>query len=354
MSTVNAQPSQTTGESSSGLATASRALALIKDVGPWFYAVVVSALYIFGFLVLNSNLAERGILDVEFIEARYFIAGINFAFYVLCFYLFAGRASLFTPRWLYQEYESTKRDTTKPPWIYVIAIQMIISVIFSCCLSSALFTSIAISNTETLFFYAILGGGFIVLYTFDVNNLDLKIRRTHAAVTICMKLIAIFTFFWYQKASVMTIVFGTYFIMFSLIYHIVREFTSHKRTPDSMVFSGLYAIVTLISIAIAFGTLFYGQVRSNLGGAKPQAVSISLSNEARNSLPASIAQKERHLLKGLLIHQTASHMYIELSGRTVRFRTADVVALVIAPEQPGKFLKELIEQKRDVPKAPPK
>jgi hypothetical protein len=359
MSAVNAPPSQTTGESNSVLATASRASALIKDVGPWFYAVVVSALYVFGFLVLNSNLAKRGILDVEFVEARYFLAGINFAFFVLCFYLFAGRTSIFTPRWLNEEYESTNRDVTKPPWKYVAVFQSYVAVIFSCCLSSALFISIAISNRETLFFYTALGGAFVVLNTFDVNNLDLKFPRAYVAVTICAKLAAILAFFLYQLAlflyqgdGLLIAVFFTYLVMFLLIYRIVQDFTRRNRTADSMVFSGLYTIVILISIAIAFGTLFYGRVTLVLGGAKPQAVSISLSTEARKALPAFIPPAERQRLEGMLIHQTTSHTYIEMSGRTVRLRTADVVALVIAPEPPWQFLRGFIEEKRDTPKAP--
>lgn len=59
----------------------SQLLSLVKDIGPWFYGAAVGTIYVSGFLVLNSNLAKSGVLDIEFIDARYFLAGANFAFF---------------------------------------------------------------------------------------------------------------------------------------------------------------------------------------------------------------------------------------------------------------------------------
>ncbi len=50
---------------------------IIKDLGPRFYASSLGVLYVAGFLVFNSNLAHFGILDIEFLKARYLIASVS-------------------------------------------------------------------------------------------------------------------------------------------------------------------------------------------------------------------------------------------------------------------------------------
>src|SRR5262245_48328004 len=61
-------------------------------------AFVVLA-YVSGFLVVNSYLVQFGISDFDFISARYFLAAANFAFFLFCFYLFAGRAAFLGEHW---------------------------------------------------------------------------------------------------------------------------------------------------------------------------------------------------------------------------------------------------------------
>jgi len=54
-------------------------------------------------------IARHGVLDVEIVDARYFVAGATFLLYLVCFYLFAGRAVLFTPRWLRDDMDWMKK-----------------------------------------------------------------------------------------------------------------------------------------------------------------------------------------------------------------------------------------------------
>ncbi|MDP2878949.1 MAG: hypothetical protein Q8N74_05415, partial [Sulfuricella sp.] len=117
---------------------------------------------------------------------------------------------------------------------------------------------------------------------------------------------------------------------------------------DRITFTGVYTVVVLLGTASGYGTLLYGQVSSKLGDARPQTVSVGLSDEARKALPAPFATSASKALEGKLIHQTSTHTYVESSGRTVRFRTADVVALVIAPEPEHDFWKEYLQRSTTV------
>ena len=141
----------------------------------------------------------------------------------------------------------------------------------------------------------------------------------------------------------MLLVFTSYFGICFVINIVLDGFTRYARTADRLTFTGVYAVFFLLSTAVAYGTLFYGQVTSKLGGARPQTVSLGLSDEALKALPAPFTVASGQILSGKLIHQTPAYTYITSSGNTLRIRTADVVALVSTAEAARNFWKELLE-----------
>ncbi len=316
---------------------------LIKQLGPSFYALAAGALYVSGFLVLNSNLAKFGVVDIEFIDAHYFLSGASFVFFLVCFYLFAGRAVLFTPKWVGEDLERVNKDNRRPFWSLIVFIHSFITATFFCCLSAALFTSLAIGSAESALFYAALAGAFLILFTFDVTNLDVKFPRFSETVTIVAKLIAVYAFFARFGSGAMLTAFMTYVTIFAFINLVLDGFARYKLTTDRVTFSGIYAVVILLAAAIGYGTLLYGQVSSKLGGARPQPVSLGLSEEARKALPTPFATSPDQVLEGKLIHQTPTFTYLVSAGHTVRVRTADVVALVLAPEPERNFWNEYFQ-----------
>lgn len=201
---------------------------LLKQLGPSFYALAAVVLYVAGFLVLNSNLAKSGVVDIEFIDARYFLSGASFVFFLVCFYLFAGRAVLFTPKWLGENLKRVNKDNPRPFWSFVVFIHSFITATFFCCLSAALFTSFAIGSAESALFYAALAGAFFILYTFDVTNLDVKFPRFSETVTIVAKLIAIYAFFAHFGSGAMLTAFMIYITIFAfIITSVVKNINCH-------------------------------------------------------------------------------------------------------------------------------
>ena len=316
-------------------------LAMFKDFGPTAYAVAAAALYISGFLVHNSNLAQSGILDVEFIDARYLLAGASFTFYLVCFYLFAGRAVLFMKRWLGEDLYQVNKQNPAPVWSFVVFVHANVTALFFLCLSAALFTSFAIGSFETSGFYLALFSAFLVLYTFYVANWDVQFPRISAMITLVAKSIAIFVFFAYGKADVMHSIFYSYLTIFFFINLVLDVFNRYKVTNDRITFSGLYAIVVLFGSAIGFGSMFYGKVSPKLGGARPQAVTVGFSDDVRKTLSPKLLGSVGQFLDGKLVHQTPSYTYIVVSDRTIRFRAADVVTLVSTPEPDKSTLAAL-------------
>jgi hypothetical protein len=349
MSTDTPQP---VPSESTTLALGERLLPIVKQIGLWFYAMAIAALYVSGFLVLNSSLAKYGVLDIEFIDARYFLAGAIFVLFLVCFYLFAGRAVLFTPSWLQKDLARTNRDGARPIWSFVVFVHSIVTAVFFCCLSTTMFTSLAIPSANTVAFTAMLAGAFVVLYTIDVTNCDLRFPRASETFSLAVKVAAVYAFFAHGESSTLFSVFALYVSIFFFINLVIDRFTRYKKTNDLVAFTGVYVVVFFVISAAGFGSLVFGHVSSKLGGAKPQTVTISLSEDARKSLPPLISSGTGQLADGKLIHQTPIHMYVESSGQTVRLRTADVVVLVVKPEPESQFFQDYLAKISRPPKAP--
>lgn len=302
--------------------------ALLQEFGPWIYAIAVGILYVSGFLVLNSNLAKSGILDVEFINARYLLAGLSFLFFLVCFYLFAGRAALFTPKWLREDLAWINSGGRKPFWSIVALIHSFITAMFFCCLSTAFFISIAINNEEFGSFYAVLICSFFIVYTLDVTNVDIKFPKFSKIVKIIIELIALYMFFSLDWSNVIAAVFIIYTSIFLFLNFVIDGVVRYKKTADRLIYNGLYVVVSVFTAAIGYGTTLYGQVTAKIGGARPQVVLLGISAEAQQSLPGSFERASKQFFEGNLVHQTTSYVYIEALGQTIRFRAGDVITLV--------------------------
>lgn len=317
----------------------------LNNSGPAVYAVFAGALYVLGFLVLNANLAKNGIVDYEFVDARYILSGAVFAFFLICFYLFAGRTVVHTPRWLGDDIKHYQNLGLGRKWHLVIFIHSLVYAAFACCLSAALFSMMAFGNREAAFFYTILGCAFIVLYAFDTTNRDLNYPRIHLVVSLVIRLIAVIAFFANQETGMLGKTFGLTLALFCFINLALDTITRHGATADRLSFSGVYGIVMLLTVATAFGTTIYGQVSSKIGGARPQNVLVALTKDTIASLPPNLVSGTPPLVPGKLIHQTEQYLYLLTTEQTIRVRNSDVVALVVMPERQQPFWSEFIASK---------
>jgi len=332
LDTTNQSPPQKQIETTADSPRYSSFFLVLKQLAPSFYALAVGVLYSAGFLVLNSYLAKFGIFDIDFINPRYFIAGAGYIVFLVCFYLFAGRAIVQASKWVQLEVEKLTKDRPSYFWTIIAGIHGFANVIFACCLSAATFTLLAVGYAESSVFYAALGIGFIIGYPLDFTNLDVKYPRTSGIVMLATKSFAIYIFFASGGIGTTLAVFAIYFVILLFINLVIDNFVRYRTTTDQIAFTGIYAIVFLLSSATTYGTLVFNQVSQKLGGARPQSVSVALSEETRRSLPISVETHDNKVLEGFLIHQTPSHTYISSSGHTIRLRDGDVVAIVSKPE----------------------
>lgn len=317
---------------------------MLKEHGPMVYAFLVASLYVCGFLVLNAHLAKYGVEDYEFIDARYFLAGASFAFFLVCFYLFAGRAVLNMPRWVQEDVGHFHKIGAHPSWFVIAFLHSLVSAAFSCCLSAALFSLAAFGNLETALFYAVLAGAFFILYTFDITNLDIKFPRTHLVISLTVKVLAIIAFFSNTGTGMLLTVFSLYVALFFFINLVLDSLKRHGVTSDRISYSTIYAAVIILTLALAYGSLSFGNVTPKIGGARPQQMLVAFSKEASEMMPTELRQTTGKPLSGKLVYQTEKYIYVDIAGKTARFRAVDVVALVVSPEQERNFWAEFAQK----------
>lgn len=237
----------------------------LKEHGAFAYTALASMLYVCGFAILNSHLAKYGIGDFDFVNARYILAGVGFSFFLLCFYLFAGRNVINTPKWLAQESQFLMKSGLHKNWLIVLSFRSLGTSLFNCCLSAALFSAMAFGNIETAMFNIVLVGAFLIIYTFDVTNLDIKLPRTFLITSIVVELIAIASFFSSYENGMLLTVFMVYVAIFMFINFVLDSLTRHGVTTDRVSYSSLYSIIIILMMAFVYGSLLYGNISTKMG-----------------------------------------------------------------------------------------
>ncbi len=305
----------------------------IASAKPYIWAVTVAGFYLSGFLVLNAHLAKYGLTDFDFIRGRYLLAAANFAIFVICFYLFAGRAIVLGQNWLVKDLQYINRQGSNRFWSLAVVIHSYVRLVFFVCLSSATYTSLALWQVETTLFYAMLSAAFLFSYTIDITNLDVRFYKINEIVQIGVKLSAILVFFFTPNSPNMKSVFLLYFVIVVYVNFVIDGFQRRKIDADRIIFSSIHCVVALLTIALMFGATFFGSVSSKLGGGRMQEVSLKLMDNVKGTLPSYVQMADDGLIKGQLIYQTEKYLYMIISGQTIRFRDDDVAIVSFKGEK---------------------
>lgn len=316
---------------------------LIRETTVYAWGVAIAVFYLCGFLVINAFLAKFGISDFEFVSTRYLLAAANFAFFLVCFGLFAGRAVVQTPTWLREELEWINRTKPSNFWSGVVFLNSLINMTFMICMSAAFYTSAALWQTETVFFYLYLGLTFGLSYGVDVLNFDVRYIRTTEIFKLLVRSGAIVVFFLSPNNNNLT---GMFWLFVGIVFYInfvFDSFNRYKITKDRIFFSALYSMVFLLLTSLAFGATYFGQISSKLGGGRGQETLLTLAESIRTTLPKLIHQEADQTLKAKVIYQTEKYLFADVAGQTLRLRSDDIVHMIILREVNTNPMAKVLE-----------
>lgn len=300
---------------------------LISNIGPRSFAVALGVFYVLGFLVVNAHLNRYGVFDLDIANVRYLAAGAVYTFYLVLFYLFGGRAILFGKKWMTNDIDFLRKTGANELWSLLAFIHSFVHVIFFLCLSAASFSATAFSGAETFFFYSVLSLAFLVDYTMDIRNLDVRYPKLHLVIQLAIKITSIVVFFILAESWKPITVFFTYLAITMYLNFVLDDFERHRITADRVTFSTIYTIVFFLGTAVSFGALTYGDVSRKIGGGQFTEATIALKEEYGGLFSGKVQSLSKIDVK--VIHVTDKHLYIELNGETIRIPDSSIKWLTL-------------------------
>lgn len=276
-------------------------------------AVFFGVIYLCGFLTLNSHLNKFGVVELGIASTEYLVAGAVFVLYLTVYGIFAGRSIILSNHWLGQHIAHLKERNVPAISPLIAFVHMFIELAFFHCLSAALFSTFAFGQIESFGFYAVLSFVFLVSYSLDTSNWDVRHPFAHLIIDGVLKLIAVFSFFYLSSGSNIYIVFGAFVGYSAYINLVLDSFERYNLTKDRIVFNMGYTAIFILLAAVTFGSSVYGKVSKKIGGGKPLEITIGLNE---NGLEDHAGKIESPIV-GKVVYSTQDNVYIQVENETL-------------------------------------
>jgi hypothetical protein len=291
---------------------ASSPLAGIDSLGT-LSAIFLGTIYLCGFLTLNSHLYKYGVVELGIASTEYLVAGAIFVLYLVVYGLFAGRGIVMAQRSLGQTINHLRESGAPAVSPRVAFIHLLIEMAFHHCLSAALFSVFAFGQVESAGFYAVLSISFIISYTMDISNWDIRHPFSHLIIDAVLKLIAVFSFFYLSSGTSIYIVFAAFFGYSFYINLVLDSFQRYKLTRERIGFHLVYTAVFFLLAAISFGSGVYGNISKKLGGGKPIEMTIGLRPNSIGGFPDELKLP----IVGDVVYSSTDNVYIKIEETTL-------------------------------------
>lgn len=321
-------------------------LTLLREIGPWAYAISIAVFYVAGFLVLSSSLYLRGVYDYEYANTQYLLAAANYLFFVFCFYFFSGRSIFFVKRRLNEDFAKINSEKIRPFYSFAVVVHSYVSMPFLLCVSSAIYTSIAISTIETQSFSEALFVAFALTYAIDHSPLHRKLPLVSEIVQIAIEVYAIKVFFSNLEFGYLMVVTLVYLFYALYVNLVMDKFERYKSTTEQICSQGVYTVFFFLIGATVFGSLIFSNISHRMGGTKRQSIILTLSADSLSSLPHNATMIDNGKISTELIYQNDKYTYVNISNSTTRLRTSDVISMTVPPNSSAVAWDTLIKSMR--------
>jgi hypothetical protein len=276
-------------------------------------AIIFGALYLCGFLTLNSHLYKFGVVELGIASTEYLVAGATFVLYLVVYGIFAGRSIVLSKHWLGQHIDHLKENGAPAISPFIAFIHMLVEQAFFLCMSAALFSLFAFGGSESANFYAVLVGILFISYALDTSNWDVRHPFAHLIIDGVLKIAAVLSFFYLSSGPNIYIVFAAFFGYSFYINLVLDSFERYRITKDRIVFSIGYTVIFLLLAAVSFGSGVYGQVSKKIGGGAPVDMIIGLSSKALEKYPGEIGNP----IIGKVVYSSSAKIYINIEKDTL-------------------------------------
>lgn len=292
----------------------------IIETGGKASALFLGLIYICGFLTLNSHFYKYGIVDIGIASSDYLVAGSIFILYVVTYGLFGGRAIVLMKTWMGQHIDRLVESGSPRIAPLIAFIHSYVELAFFHCLSAAIFSTYAFGQYESFRFYAALSIAFLISYTMDITNFDIKRPFANIIIDLVIKVVAILSFFALSSSFKPILIFISFMLFSFYINMVLDQFERYRVNRDRVIFTIIYSAIFFLGSAVSFGAIVYGDVSKKIGGGKSIPMEIGINREYLGSL----AKEYENSILGDVVYTSSENIYLKVKNETIVLPRASV------------------------------
>lgn len=305
--------------------------------------VVLAAVYLAGFVVINAHLGKHGVVAVDLASLRYLSAGTLFCAFLVIWYLFPGRTLLLSTERLAKAIAITRNAGLAPGWAHMAYVNWAVKMLFMTCLSAVLFATIPMGRTETgpfSFYLLIL---FLVAYPWDVLDCDVRYPRANIIFELFTRVTGGLIFAaTVGLGSPTTMLFFSFCVLSMFAALVMDSFERFKITGDLLTYNMIYSIVFVFLFSASFGRLHYEDVKSAFGGGEHQAVEIIINDQVAWEGFEGMGFASRPVLIGELVHESQGELIVYAEEHVLKLPKRIVAGIRVVPVEDANWFRRFL------------
>lgn len=300
--------------------------------------ILTTALYILGFLTVNSYLSKFGYFEQEAVSPRFIISGGLCTIYFLSWYVFSGRAIYNGKTWLSDDINLMISIGAGRNWLHFMMVKSFIKTVFFICMSAASFGFIAFDSPSQMIFLPFMMVAFLISYTIDVTNTDISHPKfsSIAEATIESFAILAFSLSAYIDGKLAAL-FISFFGMSWYLNMVLDSFERRKSTRDRVIFTSIHSSIFFLTSVTLFGLNFYGDIRTRIGGGQPTPAKIFMSEK----ITPPGETEETNTLSADIIYRSSSSILVIRKGSPIILQVKGIRMIEIQPIKDTDMIKNL-------------
>ena len=281
---------------------------------PQVLTIIVSSLYVCGFLAINSHLGQFSLNDHNLANSNYLIVGGLYGGFLVIWYFSAGRSIISSKTRVTNEIEAAVKHGSGRFWIVIIFSKSIAQIVFFTCLSAALFSLLLSETSTSNRFYKYLVILFLVGYPWDFLNLDLRFPYATQIFLLVTNTLAVYVFFSSVQANSPTMRVLIHMALISVCVNFLLDSMERFRiTVDHISYNLIFSIIFFIFNSVPFGAIHFKHISSTFGGIQPKQISIVVTDDSVESWMKNIGLKTRPSLETKLIYENREELFLSIS-----------------------------------------
>ena len=305
------------------------------------FGILLAIAYVVGFVVVNAGGNLSSLDDIGLFSGRYIAAGFLLILYLGVIAALPGRAFLNVRKQLEWRTKMFAERGHYGLWPFILWVDSILNVTFLMVLAVVILSSVSGFNVPYILVTFAMALYFLVDYTFDWTDLDLKTPRLYIAIRMVFAIAVVWVFFELVFVDEARRLFAFVAILCFALNLVLDRLERFKTNPSDYWFMGTYGAFFLIATAGYFGFTLFGDVHPRLGGGLRPQVEIFTSAGNRKNVIADADQSNFDPVIGKLVVKNRDVVIVETDDGLLTFpisgtsliRVSKIRRSVISPAQ---------------------